>query len=299
MDRSLIAAALLLLAGGVYAGPVKYNAGEFTDTAKMAKKLTAGKQLKKLKKWNVSNIIITECVGEFMQSREVSAGAMESRWSDFTIKTQSTIDLGGDYYNSVADRVYTLVQKAFEDNGFSFVSKESLMENERYQKLNLEFEKKTRGYTGGVMKQSVTTKGMKRSATGLGIYPSNPLTAIKLAVGVADMTAEIKADSAMRIKFYVDKGKNGTPVLKTFEVLISGDLRGEEVGFKGHKKMSYGFRRQDENIFALEKPITSTVDIQGEGKGSVDMKKYDEALFAIVGSVVDMLGHSLKEASGA
>jgi len=65
-----------------------------------------------------------------------------------------------------------------------------------------------------------------------------------------------------------------------------------------NKKTNYGFHKQDESVFALKEPVTSTVDIGGQEKGSVDMKKYDEALFEIVDSVIAMLDHSLKQGKG-
>ena len=56
----------------------------------------------------------------------------------------------------------------------------------------------------------------------------------------------------------------------------------QEVGFKGKKKMSYGFKTSGENIFNLKKGIITTDDVIEGKKGPLDIKKYDTALMEII-----------------
>jgi len=277
----------------VFAADYEYNAADFDDISKMTKKLTDN-NFEKLKKWNVSKLLIVEFAGEFMQSKEVSSSVFAQRATNTLTTKTSTIYLGNDYYNSVINRVYELVEKAFEDAGFEVVPKENLTELEYYKSLELDFEKTTKGYKGSVFSDGVTTKGIKMSAEGLGLFPTNPLKAIKLISNLAELTNAAQANGAIKVSFYIDKGKKGAPVLKSFDIILNGDLRGDEVGFKGNKKISYGFYKQNQNIFKLKKSMENRIDISGEEKGSVDLEKYDNGLMELINATINMMKESLK-----
>ena len=276
------------------AGDYEFDSKDFSDIGKMAGKLTDHK-FEKLKKWNASKIVVVECAGEFLQSREVTSSVFAQRSTGSITTKTSTIDLGNDYYNSVINRFYDKIKTAFEEYGIEVVPKENLISLEKYKTLELDFEKTTRGYKGSVFSDGVTKKGIKVSAEGLGLFPTNPFKAIKLAVRLAELTNDAKANSALKVSFYVDKGKKGAPVLRNFDLTLFADLRGEEVGFEGNKKMSYTFHRQNENIFKLNKPIVNLTDISGEEKGTVNIEKYDEALMQIIDAAINMMKEDLKE----
>ena len=63
------------------------------------------------------------------------------------------------------------------------------------------------------MKQSVTTHTLKRSSSGLGLFSNNPIKLMRIVPKMGQLAKEIGADAAIRVTFYVDKGKNGVPVV--------------------------------------------------------------------------------------
>ncbi|HPG30312.1 MAG TPA: hypothetical protein PKY81_15180 [bacterium] len=295
MKKILLCVILVaIFAASAFSGDYEYDANDFNDLNKISGKLTDNK-LAKLKKWNVSDIVIVECAGEFLQSKEVINSVFSQRNSGMITTKTSTIQLGNEYYNLVINRFYDMIKSAFEENGYKVVPKENLTSLERYTSLDLDFEKSTKGYTGSVLSDGVTKKGIKISAEGLGLFPTSPFKAIKLAGRLAELTNDAKANAAMKINFYIDKGKKGVPVLKSFNIILYGDLRGQETGFEGNKKMFYSFYVGNETIFTLKKPMVNPVDISGEEKGTVNMAKYDDALMELLTGAVNMLKTSFKE----
>ncbi|MFH2138378.1 MAG: hypothetical protein ABII88_07690 [Candidatus Omnitrophota bacterium] len=295
MKKWLWSAVMVLLCqSAVYAGPLKYDEAKFSDTEKIARKI-AKANVKILKSKNIKKLVILECYGEFVTSKEVSAGAFASRaaarsaanqgrqFYTTTTKT-STLDLDKDYYTNTVNRVYDIVTEIFKDNGIEIISTEEVGQNELYQTFNLAEEKAGRGVKSGMMSDTVVTKTQKVSATGLGLFPG-PLGMIKVAMNVAEITHELGADGFLQINFRVDKGSGGTPILQSFNVLLSADIRGQEVGFKGNKKMRYDLYTQWLPILEMPLPIMNIADIAGPEKGSIDMSAYDKALMDVINSV--------------
>lgn len=312
MRKLVLMLVVSMLAMPATAGGYKYDAEDFKDIPKMADKLTDN-DLSKLKKWNANKIVVSECTGEFLQSKEVTASAFAQSTAEmgaaqtaaatgaplytYTVNSKTyAITLGAEYYNSILNRVYDMVQQAFVDAGYQFVPKENLTAQEKYKTLDLDFQKTTKGYTGGMFKDSVSSKGLKVSAEGLGIYPTSPIKAMKLAGRIAELTGESGADTAMRINFYVDKGKKGAPVLRDFSITVNSDLRSDMRGFKGHESKVYEFYKQNNVIFKLNDALISQDDISGTEKNSVNMQKYDQALMTLIGSTIDMLKADLAKA---
>ncbi|MBP7653521.1 hypothetical protein KA977_08865 [Candidatus Dependentiae bacterium] len=291
---ALLILCFILINSIIYAGDYEYDANDFKDIEKISGKLTDN-NFSDLKKWNVSNIVIVECAGEFLQSKEVTSSVFSQRTTGTISTKTSTIHLGNEYYNSVINRFYDMIKNVFEENGFQVVPKENLTSLERYKSLELDFEKTTKGYTGSILSDGVTKKGIKVSAENLGLFPTNPFKAIKLAGRLAELTNDAKANAAMKISFYIDKGKKGAPVLKSLDIVLFADLRGIEVGFEGNKKMSYSFHRQNETIFKIKKPMVNLIDISGEEKGAVDMEKYDKGLMELISAAVDMMKFTLQK----
>jgi len=285
---------LVFTVGIIFAGPEKYDAAKFQDVGKMAKKLVEA-NLKNLKKHGVTKVVIIECYGEFLTSREVEAGAMEQRHSNWTTKSTSTIELGSDYYETVANYMFETTKKLFEENGIEVVSKEVLIENPDYIELGLKEEKKTRGYTGGVTKKSVTTEGIKRSTTGMGMV-TGLFSAIGQTVKLSQLIPKIVYDTGsnatVKVNFYVDKAKNGAPILSSYNIILDSDLKTAKAG-KG--KVTY-YLGASVTALSLKNGVMSMEDISGAEKGSVDMEKYHNALSEIVESVEKYYSFSIKEA---
>ena len=117
---------LVFTVGIIFAGPEKYDAAKFQDVGKMAQKLVEA-NLKNLKKHGVTKVVIIECYGEFLTSREVEAGAMEQRHSNWTTKTTSTIELGSDYYETVANYMFETTKNFSRRTGSKLFPKKYLL----------------------------------------------------------------------------------------------------------------------------------------------------------------------------
>lgn len=291
MKKIIISLAVICFFSAFFSGNVKYDAEKFKDTAKMSQKLLKT-SLKILKKQKIKKLAILECYGEFMQSKEVSASAFEQRHSSYTMKSTSTIKLDKDYYTNTTNAVFDIVRATFESNGIKIVPIEEVTNNPTYKDYNLEEEKSGRGATSGLFKNTTVTKTQKVSTSGLGIFPG-PLKMIKVVLKLAQLTHELGADGFLQVNFYVDKGKNGAPILSQLNMKLSSDIRAQEVGFAGNKKMRYDLYTQWHEMVSLKTPVESTVDIQGENKGDVNMEAYDKALMEILTSVNDMLKYEI------
>jgi hypothetical protein len=97
------------------AGMMKYDAEAFKDAKKMSKKL-ANENAKNLKKHGVKKVLIVECYGEFLTKEEKADAYNDFAWDGGTTYT-SEIQLGSDYYETVANMVYEMVKTMFEKNG--------------------------------------------------------------------------------------------------------------------------------------------------------------------------------------
>jgi len=312
MKKMVVMLMTACVATGAFAKPMKFNDKFKANQDKMLKKLIRAKT-KPFQKYDMKKVAIVECTAEFLQSKEVTAGAFGQRAAamgaqNLAIATgtpqyarimtsTSTITFDDGYYAYTADQLFEMAAAIFRENGIEVIPRHVVAANEKYRALNLKSDKETRGFKGSIMGNNVTTSGVKLSATDLGIYPTNPLKAIKLAVQIAEMTAEMGADSVARVHFYIDKGKNGAPVLSKYEILLSAGLKGEKRGFKGKEKMVYEFKYTsgDVPVMSIKNALASTADIAGESKGEVDIVKYHSALLELVNVVTD----AFKEAVAA
>lgn len=284
MNRLVIGMALLLLAGPSFAGGAdKFKAEEFGDKAKAAKKYV-GANAKKIGDLKGKKLIVVECVGEFMQERKT----IDAGWTTST----STISLNDEYYVRTTDRVFDIVSKVFEDNGITVAAKEELLNNPTYQELDLKSEKGTKGYKGGIGKQGKETKGVKVSTTGLGVFTTFGMFGVLKRL--PSILHETGADGSIRIAYYVDKGKNGAPVLTKFSVTYDGDLLEQKAGFKGREKTTYYTKTQNANLFSLKKGLASQVEVRGEERGSINMEAYDASLMEMIQTVAGMFNASLQ-----
>lgn len=78
---------------------------------------------------------------------------------------------------------------------------------------------------------------------------------IKLVGNLGEITNGVGAEGFVQVKFKIGKNKKDQPIIEIFDIILSADLRGTEVGFKGHKKMRYDFHTQWHQLLKLDKAI--------------------------------------------
>ena len=298
-----IIAALFFVSPG-FAGPAKFKLEDANDITKFAKS-TLDLKLKKLKSLGIKKLVIMECYGEYVTSKEVtdsvasqraaaSSAASQGRMF-YTVKTKTdSLELDKDFYTNTSNRVYTAVKEVFEENGIEIISKEVLQANEAYKNFNLEEEKNGRGVSSGVYKPTVVEKSQKVSTTGLGLFPG-PIGMIKVVMNLGEITNSVGADGFLQINFKVDKSKKDQPVLDGFNVLLSADLRSQEVGFQGNKTMRYDFYTQWEPIVTLKNSLLSTEEVLDGENGSFNVAKYDKALMDMLYSIIGGIDAGIKQ----
>ncbi|OGS18579.1 MAG: hypothetical protein A3J83_05485 [Elusimicrobia bacterium RIFOXYA2_FULL_40_6] len=279
-------AVLFMLTAPVFAGAVKFNADEAKDPVKFAKSKLVAKA-KKLKKDGVKKLVILECFGEYVTSKEVTNSATSQRYSGRWKTDTTTIEFDKDFYTNTSNRVYMAVKEVFEANGIEIISTEDLLLNEKYVSFNLEEEKSGRGASSGLYKPTVVEKSQKVSASGIGIFPTNPLTMIKLVMNLGEITHDIGADGFLQINFKVDQGSKFEPVIDKFEIKYSGNIKETKVGFKGAEKMRYDFMTQWEPVLNLKEELKSTDSVMDGKKGPLNVEKYDKALMDMIYAIVD------------
>ncbi len=295
MKKSFSALMVILCSVSMaFAGPEVFKQDSASDIKKFAKS-ALDLNLKKLKKLNVKKLVILECFGEYVISKEVSNSASSQRHTGWATSRTTSLDMGSDYYTNTSNLVYQAVKEAFESNGIGIVPIEELLANEKYVSFNLEEEKSGRGASSGMFKPTVVEKTQKVSVPGLGIFPSSPLKLIKLIINLGDITHAVGAEGFLQVKFKVDSGKNFKPVLKNFDVLLSADIREEEVGFKGNKKMRYDFMTQWAPVVKLEKEFITAEEVTETKKGPVVVEKYDKGLMEMLYAVTDGIRYGIGE----
>ncbi len=278
--------ALLLLVQPVFAGgTVKFTSTETVDPSVFAKD-NLNINAKKLKKLGIKKLVILECYGEYVTSKEITNSANDQRYTGWIRTNTDTLEFDKDYYTVTSNMVYEAVKEAFEENGIEIVSKADLQANEIYSAFNLEEEKEGRGVTAGMYKPTTVELTQTVSTTGLGIFPMSPLKRIKLVGNLGEITNGVGAEGFVQVKFKIGKNKKDQPILETFDIILSADLRGTEVGFKGHKKMRYDFYMQWHQLLKLDKAIESQDPVRADKNSPFDFAMYDKALGSILSAVI-------------
>ncbi|OGS23165.1 MAG: hypothetical protein A2252_02830 [Elusimicrobia bacterium RIFOXYA2_FULL_39_19] len=295
----LLAVVMVLSTNVLKAGDkVEYKPEELKDAAVVAKKYVKA-NLKLLKKLNIKKLVILECTGEFVTSKEVTDGAFRGRADYFGNVTQrtrtTTLKFDKDYYTNITDAVYESVVDLFEQNGIEIIRKETVIESPTYKEWNLKEEKEGRGVTAGMFKDTTVTKTQKVSTTGLGIFPG-PIKMIGVVGDLGPITAELGAEGFLQVHFRVDKTKKFAPALTAFEMLLSTDLRSQKVGFKGKEKLRYDFYTQWQNILNLEKAIESKSNLDSKDPKDFDKQKYNTELTDMLYGVIGGFDVGLKNA---
>lgn len=289
---------VLLFAGDF----VRYKPEELSDPEKVAKDYVVTSNLKLLKKLNIKKLVIMECVGEFITSKETT------KWTDTKTYTlgnfefketetwKSNLKFDKDFYTNTVDAVYEAIVELFEKHGIEIIRKEILAQNERYKDWNLKEEKEGRGYKGGIFRDTVKTTYQKVSTVGLGVFPG-PIGMIKVCGEIAPITAELGADGFLQVHFKVDQGKRSAPVLSNFEILLTADLRSQKGGFKGHEKLRYDFYTQWANILSLKKGIESNTDFNKKRKdGKFDTAGYHTELLTMLFGIINGWDYAMSKA---
>lgn len=260
---------------------------------------------KYLKKYNVKKIGILEFYVEFLQNREIQQSAYESQHSYNSGSSGSayfgprklsseSIKLSGDYYKDAVLMMYDVITSSLAKSGYEILPKETISNDERYKKLELATEVEGGGYKGGMFQRGESTSTIKLSVDGLGLMPahmgmSGILAAISKNNSIKAYKAQLSKDKGLdaiaQIFVYIDKGKNGEPVVNTFNVVF-------DMGPVVDSDLPY---MDDESAtsIVLTKPITSATDISGSEENSVDPVKYNTALFDIMDTVAKMTGTSM------
>lgn len=297
MKKLLVTLMILFIAATpAVAGPAKFSADDAADIEAFAKQILTIKA-DKLSKLGVKKLVILECYGQYVTSKEVTDSVASQRSAMRTAASQGrmfynvrtrvdTLELDKDFYTNTSNRLYQAVKEAFEANGIEIISTAEVQQNQAYQDFNLAEEKEGRGVTSGMYKPTVVEKSQKVSTTGLGLFPG-PLKMIKVVMNLGEITHSLGADGFLQVNFKVDKGKGSKPILQEFNILLSADLRSQEVGFEGAKKMRYDFYTQWQPIVTLKKPIMSTDDVMDDNKGPFNVAKYDKALMDMLYAVTD------------
>jgi hypothetical protein len=287
-----------LIATSIFSTPLFAGAKEFkpADTENITKfaNKTLDLKLKKLKKLGVKKLVIMECFGEYVTSREVTNSASSQRYTGRLRTKTDTLEFDKDYYTNTSNLVFEEVKAAFEANGIEIISREDLQANEKYASFNMEEEKSGRGASAGMFKPTVVEKSQKVSASNLGIFPSSPLKMIKLMMNISAITHSVGADGMLQVKFKISKGKKDRPVLTQFDIILNGGMKGTEVGFKGNKKMRYDFMVQNEQLVKLKEDLISGDDVYEGKKGPFSVEKYDKALKDILYAITDGIKESIK-----
>ncbi len=231
---------------------------------------------KLLLKHGVKKVMFVEFFGEYITSKETAPGPMESRWSGAPLfKRTQTVEIGGDYYETLTNEMYEFVKAIFTENGIEVLDKEVLLENEDYIALGLKEEKKTRGYTGGITKKSVTTTGIKRSVSGMGMFSETlKIGAItKINKMVPKIAYDTDCQASLTVKFKFGMGKKNAPTLDFINISIQSNL-GEFNAGRGMK--TYAFKAGGD-LFLTNKGISSNANFL-KGGGEIDLEVYNETM---------------------
>lgn len=267
MKNIIIAIASFLIALSINTNAQEIDLKEASKMAKI--------NAKEFKKQGINKVMFVEFFGEYTTSKETAPGPMESRYSSFVSKRTQQIDIGSDYYENLTNEVYEIVCKIFTDNGIEVLKKEELINNEDYIALGLKEEKKTRGYTGGVTKKSVTTKGVVRSVTGMGMFSETLQIGdiIKINNMVPKIAHDTKCQAAITVKFKYGIGKKNEPTLDFINIKMQSKL--DEFN-AGRGKKTYAFKLGTD-IFLTTNGIKGDNDFIENGT-EINLEKYNETM---------------------
>jgi len=132
MKKLVIVLFLFVFAAVSFAGPVKFKIEDYKDPVKAAKKLVKT-DMKKIKKFGLKKVLILECYGQYVTSREITAGVAAQRSAAraaanagqmfYSVKTKvDSIELDKDFYTNTSNRVFHAVKDMFEANGIEVVT---------------------------------------------------------------------------------------------------------------------------------------------------------------------------------
>ena len=236
--------------------------------------------LKAFQKAGIQKVMFVEFFGEFITSKETAPSTMEKRWGNQgTLKTLvQEVELSEDYYETLTNQLYVLVKNVFAENGIEVLEKETLINDPIYMELGLKEEKGTRGYTGGVAKKSVTTEGVKRSVSGMGMFSETlKIGAVaKIKKMVPKIASENGCQAAITVKFKYGLGKKNAPTLDFINMTMDYDTGSSG---KGKNEMFY-FKKGGIAIFTTKKGLVGSTDFD-EGNGNLSAEKYHKTMVGL------------------
>jgi hypothetical protein len=283
------------MSGNVFAGGkgMTYDAQKFQDARAVAKELVAGK-LDTLKKFNVKKVVIAECFGEFMESKEKADGFNGFAWQGGTA-FKTTTKLGGDYYETIANAVYDSVAEAFKANGIEVADKNTVVADENYKALELKEEGKGGGFKkGGLTSRNTVTKTVKRSTTDMGLISDimNPFKMAKLKKLLPQIAKNNNAEAVLKIKFFVDQGKNFAPVLSSLDIAMDCNINEANAG---RGKVDYYFKNENVGLLGMKTALLIDADVKVK-KGPFDADLYHNSLMTLIDSVIGVYKSALQAA---
>ncbi len=286
----------LLLVAPLNARPkgMTYNAQEFQDVPSVAKKLVEVK-VDALKKFNVKKVIIAECFGEFMESKEKADAVGGFAWDGGTT-FKTTVKMGSDYYETVTNAVYDAVVDALKAGGIEVVEKDAVINNAAYAELGLKQESAGGGYKkGGLTSKASTTKTLKRSATDMGLITgefTGPLKMAKLKKLLPQIAKDNGADAALKIGFFVDQGEDFAPVLSRLNVSMDCNLIEQNAG---RGRVEYWFKTIQVALMDMQTPLLIDAAVKVK-KDPFNAELYHQSLMTLIDSVVNCYKSVLEEA---
>ncbi len=259
-----------------------------------AKKMVQS-NVKGFQKDGINKVMFVEFFGEFITSKQTAPSTMSARWGNSgTLKTLvQEVEIADDYYETVTNQVFELVSQVFIDNGIEVLDKGLLLENPDYIALGLKEEKGTRGYTGGVTKKSVTTEGVKRSVTGMGMFSET--LRIGAVAKIKKMVPKIANDNncqaSLSVKFKFGLGKKNVPTLDFINITMDSNVGSTG---KGKNEMFY-FKKGGVAIFTTKKGLTGSADFI-EADGTYNAEKYHKSMIDMVKTMKGAYSTILKDA---
>lgn len=260
-------------------------------TAKSIAKVNA----KALKKAGIKKVMFVEFYGDFVTSKTVAPGVMDSRYGSFYKgTTHEGIEVSDDYYEYLTNEIYESMKQVFIDNGIEVLNKSVLLENEDYVALGLKEEKERREYTGGLGKNSTTMETVRRSVSGMGMWSETlKISAVsKIKKMVPKIATDNGCQAAIITKFRIGLGKKQTPTLEYINSTIDYDIGSYSNG-KGRGE-TYFFKKGGISLFTTNKTLKAPKDLFNEG-GEIKTEKYHDAIMKMVNEMTGSYSALIKE----
>ncbi len=299
MKQIILSLFLVLFLSLSILSAIPFEREKFADTEKMVDKVLNSK-LKDLQKFDVKKVVIFECAGEFVVSRETAPSAFEAKdMTMYEIKqhtSTTSVSFNQEFCAEVASGVYDLVKETLEKSGIAVIPTEEWMKDPTYQ----EIEKKLVAYDEdkaakyGMFSKTVTTRTIKVAAAGMRMYPDNALSQLSLMKSMqkkGKILEDTGSQAFVSIKFTIDKGVKAAPVITNFTVNFETGFKKSDMGGGNYMYSPSAF-----DFMALKVPIESRDNVLSTGNTKyLDTSLYNKAVFDVLDVLETMMDYKLKE----